>query len=845
MPKSYFYNYLKNVASSDKYLKSVIDRMEDSSNIEDQYKILLQAEKLLDENRSQQAKFYINSFKGILKFRNKCSDYLDDFKKAYDIAESLKNNENIIQTALQIAEFYLKLNNLDKSKIYLDSAQNNIDNTTDHLTQCRIFFKKGVFYNRLSNFFDALYYFKLAYNVVKDEKEDETLSARVLYWIGIVYKKIEDYHNALEYEFLALNIYTRVGNEAGIAITNNSIGTVYLRLEQHDKALHHFRIAVEIEEKNDASSALGDTYNNIGLVYKERQEFDKAAEYYFKSLNIRNNDANFEKRANSYNNIGNLYLEQGDFELAEKYHNNALEIRQHINSQFGLANSYANLGEIEIRKGNFDKSVDLLKKSLEISEKSNFGLVKKHLFELFTYINESLAKQSLDNNEPGKAVEYMQAALKYQKQLSVETNKTFSSELKSKLVQIQNRHETAIKRQEAEIYRLKNVELVDLNNELKDKNLMIMSQKTELENQHHLTQSILDNIPFPISYKDLKGFYMGCNKAFSKYQEKTPDELINKNVFDLMDEKEAERLHKEDEHVIANKESIQYERTITNPAGSSRVYIINKAPFFDADNNVIGVLSVMIDITTLKNIEKELRDSQIELKSSNDAKDILLTVIGHDLKEPMNVLSLGSELLCNSISSISDQKILKYAKKVHISANRIKELLDNLLQWTKTESKGIHIKPTMINLHKKVSDAIQIYSWNAESKNIKIVNDINENVTLFADNKMISTIVRNFISNAIKYSFEGGTVTVNHEIKGNKNIISVSDSGLGITEEIAEDIGSLKKGAKGHLSPGVGLGLIIAKKFAEMNNGYIDYESIPEKGSTFYLTLESMDTENK
>ncbi len=844
MSINHYYNYLKNKIASDRYLSSVIEKMEQKSKPEERYKILLEAEKLLDSSSGMASKYFIHSFKGILKRKNNCSDYLDDFKLSYDIAKSLKRSEDLIHTSLQIAEFYMKLNNMDRAKQFLDSAQESIDNNIDHLTQCRVFFKKGVYYNRLSNYFDALYYFKLAYNVVKDDKSDENLSARVLYWIGIIYKKIEDYHNALEYEFLALNIYTRVGNKAGVAIANNSIGTVYLRLEQLDKALYHFGIAVEIEEQNPKSSALGDTYNNIGLVYKERGDFAKAEDFYFKSLNIRNSNANFEKRANSYNNIGNLYLEQGQFELAEKYHNNALEIRQHINSQYGLANSFANLGEIEIRKGSFEKAIGLLEKSLDISEKSNFGLVRKHLYELFTYINETLAKEYIEKKDHERAAGYLKSALKYQKKLSDETSKTFNSELKSKLVQIQSRHETAIKRQEAEIYRLKNVELVDLNKELKDKNLMILQQKSEIENQHHLTQSILDNIPFPISYKNLKGFYMGCNKAFSRYQGKSPEELIAKNVFDLLEEAEASRLQKEDQHVILNRETIQYERKITNPDNETRVYIINKAPFFDSDNDVVGVLSVMIDITDIKEIEKELRDSQKELKSSNDAKDILLTVIGHDLKEPMNVLSLGSELLCNSISTISDQKTLKYAKKVHISANRIKELLDNLLQWTKAESKGIHIKPTMINLHKKVSDAIQIYSWNAESKNLEIVNDIDENVTLFADNKMISTIVRNFISNAIKYSFDGGKITVKHEKNGKKDIISVRDSGLGITEEIAEDIGSLKKGAKGHLSPGVGLGLIIAKKFAEMNNGYIDYESTPELGSTFYLTLESMDSEN-
>ena len=837
-----FYDYVKKEASSDNYLVKLLKRIEDCDNTEDKYRFLLEAEKILDDGNNLREMFVIHALKGVLKCQKESGDYLADFIKAFDIAEKLKLSNSVVQTALQISDFYLKQNKLEKTKIYLDNAQNNIDSSTDHLTQCRVFFKKGVYYNRMSSYFDALYYFKLAYNVVKDNKDDENLSARVLYWIGIIYKKIEDYQNALEYEFLALNIYSRLGNEAGIAITNNSLGTIYLRLEQLDKALHHFEIAVEIEERKDPSSALGDTYNNIGLVYKERREFDKAEKYYFKSLAIRNNKADFEKRANSYNNIGNVFLEKGDFDQAEKYHNNALEIRHHINSQFGLANSYANLGEIEVRKGNFEKARELLEKSFEISEKSNFGLVKKHLLELFTHIYENLAQKCMENNSFEKASEYFMTALKYQKMLTTETNQIFSSELKSKLIQIQNRHETALKRQEAEIYRLKNVELVELNRELKDKNSMILKQKSELENQHHLIQSILDNIPFPVSYKDLNGFYMGCNKAFSRYQGRKNQELIGKSVFDLMGNEQAKRLHLEDQHVIASRESLQYERKINNPLGEQRYYIINKAPFFGTDNNVIGVLSVMIDITMLKTVEKELRTSQKELKSSNEAKDILLTVIGHDLKEPMNVLSLGTELLCNVVSPDSDPKILKYTKKVHISANRIKELLDNLLQWTKTESAGIQFKPTMIDLHKKVSDAIQIYSWNAESKNLEIINDIDDNINLYADNKMISTILRNFISNAIKYSFEGGKIIVGYEKRDNKDAIFVKDTGHGITDEIAMDIGSLKKGAKGHLSPGVGLGLIIARKFAELNNGSIEYESEPDKGSTFYLILDNMET---
>ena len=242
----------------------------------------------------------------------------------------------------------------------------------------------------------------------------------------------------------------------------------------------------------------------------------------------------------------------------------------------------------------------------------------------------------------------------------------------------------------------------------------------------------------------------------------------------------------------------------------------------------------------LENTLKQLDEANYALKQAIAVKDRFFSIIAHDLKNPFNAIIGFSDLLLEQIRNNDFEGIDKYAQIILESSRSAMELLTNLMEWSRLQTGRIEFRPEYFNISTALDETILLIKGSAEQKSISIINNLSPGLFVYADKVMVGTVLRNLISNAIKFTYPGGKVTVASFIKEDEIIISVADTGVGIPEERIGrlfEIGEAYSTRGTQNEKGTGLGLILCKEFIEKNNGRIWVESTPGAGTTFYFSI--------
>ncbi|MBM4170840.1 MAG: PAS domain S-box protein [Ignavibacteria bacterium] len=244
-------------------------------------------------------------------------------------------------------------------------------------------------------------------------------------------------------------------------------------------------------------------------------------------------------------------------------------------------------------------------------------------------------------------------------------------------------------------------------------------------------------------------------------------------------------------------------------------------------------------ITRKKNAEAIKKYAQ-ELHQSNSTKDKFFSIIAHDLKNPFITILGFSDLLHSDYNELSDEERLFYIEEMRKSADISHALLQNLLQWSRSQTGRIDFNPQKLSLAKIINDNAELLMPTAQNKEIKIHYNIDPKIYVFADEDMSYTVVRNLISNAIKFTNKDGLVKIYSDVNHDFVTITVEDTGIGMDESVRQNLFMLDQT---HSTPGTnneagtGLGLLLCKEFVEKNGGTITVESIKGKGSKFIFSL--------
>jgi len=352
--------------------------------------------------------------------------------------------------------------------------------------------------------------------------------------------------------------------------------------------------------------------------------------------------------------------------------------------------------------------------------------------------------------------------------------------------------------------------------------------------------------PISIELYDNKGILLDVNPAcIDLFGLKNSNDIKGFNLFN--------NPHLSDQEVVNIRagKSIKYElaydfevirsKNLYQTSREGTIYLecfIN--PTFNQDQEITGYIVHITEITERKNAQELLAKKAKELQEVNATKDKFMSIIAHDLKSPFNAIIGFSDLMIKNFDQLDHETFLKGLKTIESASTHTYKLLENLLVWSQNQTGKSQCNPEKLNLKAQINESLKMVESAALNKKIKISVSVNKDLHVFADKNMFDSILRNLISNAIKFSFKGGKIKISATKSETEIQISVSDKGIGISPERQSAIFEIDKytntsGTENEL--GTGLGLILCKDFIARHNGKIWVESTPHVGTLVSISL--------
>jgi PAS domain S-box-containing protein len=338
---------------------------------------------------------------------------------------------------------------------------------------------------------------------------------------------------------------------------------------------------------------------------------------------------------------------------------------------------------------------------------------------------------------------------------------------------------------------------------------------------------------------NLEGKIVDVNQAAVRQTGYSREELLKLSVYDIDPDADKRKDKINFWDALKNSDKSIIETRHKRKDGSIYIAEVTLGKiFFD---NEYYILALARDISERKRIEEEILKSRENLIKMNAEKDKFFSIIAHDLRTPFTAFLGYTELIAEELHTMTLDEIQNMINIIRKSAANLYGLLENLLQWSRLRRGITVLKPERFNVLSAVKKSIDLAAEAAQNKEIEIIYDIPEKVEVFADIHMFETIVRNLVSNSVKFTNRKGKIFISaYKNNHGKVEISVKDTGIGIEKNMLGNLFSLdgkinRKGTEGELS--TGLGLILCKEFIDKHNESINVESEPDKGSTFSFTL--------
>ena len=700
--------------------------------------------------------------------------------------------------------------------------------------------------------------------------------------MGIAFKARNDEGKAIDWLYKSLKTARSIGDHQGIADNLNSLGVLFTSIEDHRQALRYYTQSLKYQQLAGNVLREGLLYNNIAVVYLEMNLLDSSEYFFKKSLYLLDSIGNEKWVAMAHSQYGALLIKQNRIEEAYDYSENAKEISLRIGQTFHLRKSYQNLAEIHLLQQEFDHSQITAQRALELSEEINF-------FPFIIEAYEVLYRIDKISNHFENALRYHELYSTYKdslriRQIQMETDLlNFRAQLDTKeqenlllKKEFENQeaqnlaNEALIHRQTILVigimvilvlvsitatifFRLRqkehviNLKLQQSNKELEDQKEEITStlQMVEHLNAQLQAQNNTINQIAIVSITDLEGNIISVNDNFCNVTGYSREELLGQNHAILNSGEHTTEVFEEMWQTILSGKTWRGELKNKKKNGECFWGDTAIAPVFNDEEKPKQFFSLQFEITERKNYMNELAAKSKELEDLNQLKDKLLSVVSHDFRGPLN--SLRGTLTLFLKGAISNEELNMLTKELVNKLDNTYNLLENLLSWARSQMQGMKVYAKKVELKPLVDGCINLLSPIAEKKLVKMANRIKPGVFVYADNEMVKLVLRNLISNSIKFTSAGDLICLDAKQNNNSITVSVEDNGLGISNENQAKIFKPENYSTVGTSneAGMGLGLLLCKDFVEKNSGDIWFESELEKGSTFYFSLPAKEEENQ
>lgn len=726
---------------------------------------------------------------------------------------------------------------------------------------------KGTAYNISNDYVNAMDNCLQAIPLL--EKSNDSLSlAKTYNLMGIIYDITGNSQKALENYLLSADFVEPLNNQQMLGGINNNIGVIYDLLGNKKTALTYYYKSLKYYNKTNNQRGITNAFINIASLLADQKRYDEALIYSRKAELINNKTNSIISNATIYETFGEIFLNLNKFDSAYYYFNKSLIINNKLQNQLGIAQAYNLLGKFYRQKQQYKPAIACFEKAKTIAEESDFLDISENALSNLSELHAALGQFENAYNYQSKVLAIADSLREVSRKEEIKHSElqfAFRNQNnihKQQLTKFEQEHVADMKKQTMErlvfgvfftiifvigffLYRSSqklqrfNHKLLLQNREIEDQKELIEISNIELKEQYTFTETLLNTIPNPVFYTDKNNVLLGCNNAFEKISGKLVDDLVGINLGEINVKTNiscdtGKLFGNPGKDLIRNEGNMIYDKGIEHDVICFRKGIVN------ASDKLLGILGIIIDVTDIRKVEKDLIRSQSRLKDVISAKDKFFNIMAHDLKNPFNAILGLTNLMTEDYDSHTQDEIKQYIKLINQSATHIYNLLENLLEWARTQSGIISKSPQLFPVNDTIQECINLFHQNIKLKEIRVNFNVSQNYMVFADKNMVMTVIRNLLSNAIKYSEVSSSIDIKLEKHADKLNIHVKDYGVGIAQDNLDKLFKLDQPftTTGVLKEkGTGLGLMISKEFVKINNGSLKVKSKIDKGSVFTVTL--------
>jgi two-component system, NtrC family, sensor kinase len=650
-----------------------------------------------------------------------------------------------------------------------------------------------------SNADTALHYVNGAMRMVDTKGMSEYLPA-VLRNKAIILVVMGDYSTATDYLRKALKENT--GNtrfsKKERALCYNLLGVIQDYQGNYDSALFYDFKSLEIFKELNDKPGIAVRYSNIGFGYQRIGNFPLALKYFFDSFNL-------DHGPRTAQNIGITYAKMNERAKAKKYLLMSLKLYHGSNEPENTGVAYVNqeLGNFYSAGGESDSAMYYLRNALRINEKARHinGMAQDHYFFGLHYKN---------SNDWGKALSEANTAIDFHQQGGGKMGIAESVLLKAEALFNLNRTTEALQNCASGLV---------LSKELKS--MQMQKGFLQLLSNIHASQK-----NFPLAY------------SYSQQLIAIKDSINNEEKIKQVANMEAlyENDKKEKELAVVRAEKLTADAQLSEQQTRSTLLIVGLSFV-----SLVLATGIFFYIALRKN-RKALELKNAELLKLNQTKDRFFAIVGHDLRGPITSFSGINDLLNWYISKNDMEQLKSFGGKITQSVRQLDTLLNNLLNWAMSQTDAVPYKPEPLQLNQLTKECYGYFQHSLEVKQITLTDEASDELFVHADKNALATVLRNLVSNAIKFTPPKGAIKISAKAEGNFVWIEVRDSGVGLSEEKLKTIFTLSdskstSGTQGE--KGTGLGLVLCADYVALNKGEIKVESKEGEGTVFRFSVPS------
>jgi signal transduction histidine kinase len=614
-----------------------------------------------------------------------------------------------------------------------------------------------------------------------------------------------DYKKSKQYASDAVRLAEDKNLKKSKSRAYSNIGTLYTLGGDYSSALHYDNMALQQDVGLADSSNLTIAYNNVGSDYYDLGEYDEAYNYFTQSYRIGKAIGDSLRMTIALHNVGRVFKELSQYDRALDHLRISQRMSRAINDYEGIPYAYDEIGDVMLRKGEYDSAIYFLMNSLKLTREQDLKVLEPRTLS-------KIANTYLYNKDYASALAYYDTT--YQRHETTDNRFGIAEvELGRGLVYMdQRKYDDALK------YINRSLAIA------KETNARIL----EIRCYNKLS-----------ALSELKGDYKKSLEYFKQYKQ-LEDSLFSQDM--------QEKLFRDQIRFATEAKDTEIAAALSEMRDKDDK--LKKQEFVRNILVVVMALSVILLATVYRSGQRRRQINMLllqhqedmekrseELERLNQVKDKFFSIISHDLRSPINALAGLLDLLDKG--AVKPEELPNHVKELKTRFNHTRTLLNNLLDWTLLQMDKLNLQANRIALYKIVEENIQLLG-SLQGKQITMRNEIPQQAMAFADSNTINLVIRNLMTNAIKFTNDGGIVTIAAEEKPTEWLVTVKDNGIGMNEDVLKILfdKTAPYTTRGTANEkGTGLGLILCKEFVEKNGGKIWVESSPGEGSKFSFTL--------